>query len=124
MRILLLVGLIAFYCFAFAEDKIPLDIEAAKYQKLSVCMYVGDIASAVQEIRHDGDTEAMFESRAPKLLKADGQPEWKINKAMAIGRDVYHNIPVKTSRTDTFVIYYTDCINNYENMVTENDLRM
>ncbi len=120
MRVILLALLAV--CFNVSagdkwRDILKRDIENAKYQKLSVCMFVGDIASNVQQIKHEGDTLAMFEARASRILK--GQPEWQVYKIMQIGRDVYHNTSEDMKRSDIFVIYYTDCINNYEAIMAD-----
>lgn len=114
---LALLLLILFVLAVVWSLPVKAEIPADKMQKLSVCWMVGEAASAVQQIRHEGDTLPMFRARAPQALR--GMDEMLVNKYMQIGEDVYQNMDIGMSRSSVLVVYYTDCINNFETMAAE-----
>ena len=115
MRIILFVLLCLTICQARAVDIKSLEYNA-KMTLVSVCSWSGEIAKSVQLVRQvNGDSYEQYRINATSMLLRENLPPEMIQKVLTIGKDVYENVPDTASPTQTFVIFYSDCIQQYSN---------
>ena len=114
MKILTLTLVLLGLCEqARAVDISSLDYPA-KMSLISVCSWSGGIAKSVQLIRQvDGDSFEQYQITATNMLRKELPPEM-IQKVLVISEDVYNTVPLATSPTQVFIIYYAECINGFK----------